>query len=110
MVAVKDNNSGSAITKPASVQSDVDITFSETSNNSGTFYGHTPTNNISQSDYLTGANQLLTISFLAMTKVEETSWGNEFVANVREAQHYSFESNGNLNIKTINKILTFQRQ
>jgi len=110
MVAVTDNNTGSLTTKPPSVQGDVDITFSAISDSTGTFYGHTPANDISQSDYLTGANHLLTIPFLNMTKVGQTSWGKEFVDNIRNSQEYAIESTNKLVIKTTNITLTFQRQ
>lgn len=109
MIAVTDNSSGSVITKPSSVQGDVDITFAAISDTSGTFYGHTPTNDISQSDYVTGANYRLSIPFLYMTKVGETSWGYEFVYNIRNSQEYRFESGNKLVIKTTNKTLIFER-
>jgi hypothetical protein len=110
MIAVTDNQSGVVTTKPASVQGDVDITFSEVNDTSGTFYGNTPTNDISPSDYSTGPNQRLAIPFLDMTKVGETSWGYEFVDNIRSAQQYSFGDNSKLVIKTTAKTLTFKRQ
>ena len=59
---------------------------------------------------MTGANHLLTIPFLNMTKVGETSWGEEFVDNIRNSQEYDFESTNKLAIKTTHITLTFQRQ
>lgn len=109
MIIVKENASGSTTTKPSSIQGDVDITFTSTSTTNGTFIGNTPTNDIWQNDYSIGANQSMTIPVLAMTKVMETSWGNEFVNNIRSSQEYSFEIGGRLNIKTTNKTLTFRK-
>jgi hypothetical protein len=51
----------------------------------------------------------MSIPDLGMTKVAETSWGNEFVKNIRDAREYSFEVGGKLNIKTAEKTLTFQK-
>lgn len=106
---VKDNSSGITITKPANVQGNVDLTFTATNDTSGIFYGHTPTNEISQSDYLSGTNHQLAIPSLSMTQVAETPWGNEFVTNICSAQEYSFDGNGKLVIKTTNKTLSFER-
>ena len=110
MIAVRDNNSGSVVTKPNSIQGDVAIIFSETTTSAGTFYGHTPANQISQSNYRTGAGNRLTILELVMTKVAETLWGAAFVNNIRDAQQYRFEKNGNLDIITLSATLIFQRQ
>ncbi|MDZ4794784.1 MAG: hypothetical protein SGI83_10945 [Bacteroidota bacterium] len=110
MITVKDNNSGSITTKPSSILGDVDITFTSTSTTNGTFVGNTPANVIDTNEYTIGPNQSLTIPNLSMTKVGETSWGNEFVDNIRSSQEYNFENCGRLNIKTTNKTLTFQKQ
>jgi len=74
MVIVKENATGLATTKPASIQGDVDITFKSISNSSGVFFGNTPTNVIMENAYSTNTNQALAISVLSMTKVAETSW------------------------------------
>lgn len=74
MIIIKENVSGLTITKPSTIQGDVDITFSSTSSTNGTFMGNTPTNEIWQNDFSIGANQSFTIPCLAMTKVMETSW------------------------------------
>lgn len=110
MTVVKDNSSGLTTTKPASIQNDVDITFTFTSTTNGTFSGNTPTNEIGKSDYSIGANQTIIIHNLLMTQVGETPWGNEFVENFGSSQKYSFEIGGRLNITTTNKTLTFQKQ
>ncbi len=110
MIAVKDNSSGSITTKPSLIQGNVDITFAATNDVSGKIYGHTPTNEIWPSDYFTGTNQLLRIPELGMTKIAETSWGAEFVNNIRSPAQYSFESNGELIIKATEKTLTFQKR
>ena len=110
MIIVKDNATGLTTTKPSSIQGDVEITFTSISTTNGTFMGNTPTNEIAQNDYSIGPNQSLTIPNLGMTKMGETSWGNEFVNNIRSSKEYSFEVGGIVNIKTENKTLTFQKQ
>ena len=110
MVSVKDNNSGAIITKPSSVQGDVVLNFTTINPTDGTFDGNTPTNSIQPNDYFIGSNQSMNIPNLSMTKVAETTWGNEFVDNIRSSQEYNFETCGRLNIKTINKTLTFEKQ
>ena len=107
MIIVKENVSGFTILKPSTIQGDVDITF--TSSTNGTFAGNTPTNEIWQNNYSIGANQAITIPNLSMTKVGETSWGNEFVDNIRSSQEYSFQIGGQLNIKATSKTLTFRK-
>jgi hypothetical protein len=47
---------------------------------------------------------------LMLSKVAETSWGEQFVDNITEAQQYSFETGARLNIRTTKKVLTFQKQ
>ena len=109
MIIVKENVSGLTTTKPSTVQGDVDITFTSTSSTNGTFIGNTPTNDIWQNEYSIGANLSMTIPCLSMTKVMETSWGNEFVDNIRNSHEYSFEIGGILKIKTPDKTLTFRK-
>ena len=109
MITVKENSSGLTTTKPASIQGDVDITFTGINAAHGIFTGNTPTNTIMQNNYSIGANQSLSIPNLNMTKVMETTWGNEFVNNIRDSQEYSFEANGRLHIKTTNKTLIFKK-
>ena len=109
MIIVKENASGFTTIKPSSIQGNVDITFTPTITTNGTFMGNTPTNDIAQSDYSTGTNQSLTVSNLLMTKVAETSWGKEFVDNIRSSEEYSFDKSGRLNIKTTFKTLTFKK-
>ena len=109
MIMVKENASGLTTAKPSSINGDVEITFTAINTTQGIFFGKTPTNTIVQNDYTIGSNQSLTIPNLSMTKVAETSWGKEFVDNIRNSQAYSFEINGRLNIKTANKTLTFQK-
>ena len=109
MILVKENVSGLTTTKPHAIQGDVDIIFRSTSSTNGSFIGNTPTNDIWPSDYSIGTNQSMTIPCLSMTKVMETSWGNEFVNNIRSAQEYRFENRARLTIKTTNKTLTFKK-
>ena len=109
MITVKDNVSGLTITKSASIQNDVDVIFTSTNLNSGTFTGNTPTNEIWKNSYSTGVNNAITIPVLSMTKVAETSWGILFVDNICSSQEYTFEIGEILNIKTIIKMLTFRR-
>ncbi len=107
MIIAADNASASATTKPSSILGDVDITFKPGTSTNGTFTGLTPTNQIGESDYSTGANQSLAILNLFMTKAFETSWGAEFVTNILSAERYSFDKRGRLIIATANKTLTF---
>lgn len=109
MTAVKEIHSGTVLTKPVSVNGDVVLTFSATNNMSGIFFGVTPSNEIWQNSYYTGADQSLSMSALSMTKVMETAWGNEFVNNIRTAHHYYFDGDGVLNITTQQKILVFKK-
>ena len=109
MIIVKENASGSTTTKPASIQGEVDILFTSTNSTKGIFTGNTPTNEIFPSDFNVAPNQALTIPAVSMTKVAETSWGDEFVQNITVAQSYSFETDGKLNIHTVNKTLTFKK-
>jgi hypothetical protein len=109
MITVKENSSGLTTGKPALIQGDVDITFTSVSPTTGVFTGNTPTNSIVQNDYSIGANQSLSIPNLNMTKIMETTWGNEFVQNIRNSQEYSLDGGGRLNIKTINKTLSFKK-
>ncbi len=109
MIEVKDNSTALLITKPSDLQGDVEITFTATGNIAGTLVGHTPTNIISQSGYITGNNQMITIPSLNTTKIWETPWGGEFVTNICSAFAYHFDSNGNLVIMTVNRTLVFER-
>lgn len=109
MLSVKDNTSGLITTKPATIQNDVDITFTFTNPTTGTFTGNTPTNDIGKNDCSIGANQTISIPALAMTKVAETSWGILFVANIRASLEYNFGTGGILNITTTNKTLSFRK-
>lgn len=109
MITVKENVSGISTGKPASLQGEVDITFTTTTPGGGIFFGNTPTNEIGQDDFAVSANQAINIPVLSMTKVMETSWGNELVENIRSAETYSFENAGNLYIKTVSKMLIFRK-
>jgi hypothetical protein len=109
MILVKDNTTGTSITKPSSVTNDVIITISTTSPSTGKFWGYTPSNTIDENRFTVTGNQGISITELSMTKVAETSWGDAFVKNIIDAQHYSFEAGGKLNILAINKTLTFQK-
>jgi hypothetical protein len=114
MIIVKDNATNVTITKPATIQGDVIITFVPQNSTTGTFSGKTPTNEITGFDiwsngYKLGENETISIPILSMTKVGETLWGREFVDNITEAEKYSFESGGKLNIRTKNKTLAFQK-
>jgi outer membrane protein assembly factor BamB len=108
MFEVKDDHSGTLTTKPPDLSGDVVITFTATGNISGVLVGHTPTNIISESGYTTGINQVLTIPALNITKLWETPWGEEFVANICSTLAYHFDSDGHLMITTTNKTLIFE--
>ncbi len=107
MVMVKTANT--AITKPTDIQGEVDILFIPSNNTSGIFTGHTPTNDSWKNNYHLGNNYALSIPNLSMTKVMETSWGIEFVDNIRSTQKYSFTATGRLAIETPTKILIFEK-
>ena len=109
MIVVKENISGLTTTKPSSISGEVEITFTSTNSTNGTFVGITPSNDILQNDYSVGLNQTITIPNLSMTKVMETSWGDEFVENIRDCETYNFEIGRKLNIVTVNKTLTFEK-
>ena len=109
MITVQDVTSGSITAKPTSIQGDVDITFIPDGVANGTFNGNTPTNSIGQNEYSVGPNGAMSIPNLSMTKVIETTWGDEFVKNIRDTREYSFDTDGRLNIKTTNTILTFRK-
>ncbi len=109
MIIVKENSTSATMTKPSSIQGNVLITFVSNSSTTGTFSGKTPSNDIDTNDYSTGTNQAILIPNLSMTKVGETSWGSQFIDNIRDAQQYSFETGGKLNIRTIKKNLTFKK-
>jgi hypothetical protein len=109
MILVTNNSTGSTFTKPSSITKDVIITFIPSSATTGTFTGKTPTNNIDQNGYSLGSNQSISIPELSMTKVAETSWGAEFVDNIRSAEQYHFERKGKLVIESIHKTLTFEK-
>jgi hypothetical protein len=109
MISVTDNASGTIITRPAASVGEVEINFASANITSGTFSGKTPANEIWQNEYVTGPGQAIAIPALDMTKVIETSWGNEFVNNIRDAKEFSIEADGRLNIKTSGKTLTFRK-
>ncbi len=111
MIIVKENSTNASLTKPSSIQGDVIITFVSITSTTGTFSGKTPTNHITgyENTYMPGPNPAISIPILSMTKISETSWGSHFVDNIRDAHQYSFETGGNLNIRTTNKRLTFKK-
>ena len=110
MFRVKDNATGFTTTKPSSITGEVEITITPASSTNGSFIGKTPSNDIWKNDYSIGVNQSISIPVLSMTKVAETSWGNEFVSNIRSSQEYSFENGYTiLKIRATNKTLTFKK-
>lgn len=109
MILVTDIASGLTTTKPASIPNDVDITFTSINPGNGTFTGITPTNQIWENEYSTGAGQELTIPSLGITKAWETDWGFLFVGNIRFSVSYNLEAVDILNITTTDKILRFHK-
>lgn len=109
MISVVDNTTNQTATKSPSIQGEVIITFSLTNSSSGTFFGNTPTNDIEKNNFSIGTNQTITINSLSMSKVDETTWGDLFVKNIRDSKNYAFGSGNLLTIKTINKTLTFHK-
>jgi len=109
MIVVKDNTTNSSTTKPSFIQGDVVITIVSNSATTGVFNGKTPSNKIMSNDFSLGPNYIISMPVLSMTKVNETTWGREFVDNIRDAQQYSFTSVGELSIRTTHKTLTFKK-
>ena len=107
MISVKTNSNSQAVGKPGSITGDVIVSFAPSGRSGGTFIGKTPSNSFGPDKY-TSKEQSLTIAGLTMTKVAETTWGAQFVDNIREAQKYKI-SNGMLNITTTTKTLIFTR-
>ena len=110
MISVKGNNDGSFLTKPSSVSGDVIIDIKTTSPTAGNLSGATPTNEIFNTGFSYSASGKISIPNLPMTKVAETTWGVEFVDNIRSADKYSLDDDHRLVIKTAVKTLTFQKQ
>lgn len=108
MVLVKDISTGSIMSKPSSINGEVDITFTFVTATSGTMKGKTPTN-ILTADYSISGNGAISIPAVSATKVMETSWGRQFLDNVTTSQNYFFDNYTRLNINTSKKILTFQK-
>ncbi len=108
MVVVKDNATGAASTKPASINGEVEIEFAFTAYTAGKIDGNTPTNTLT-ADFTVGTNSSIQIPAVAATKTSETSWGREFLDNIDSSQDYNFEADGKLNIHTAAKTLTFQK-
>jgi hypothetical protein len=109
MILVTDNASGLTTTKPATIPNDVDITFTSVTPTNGTFTGVTPTNQIWENGYSTGTGETITIPALGITKAWETGWGFLFVGHIRSSLAYTLPSSDILNIRTINKTLTFRK-
>lgn len=108
MIIVRDIATDSHMIKPITVPGDVILSFDPIDSTKGVFSGNTPTNSFGPDFYSLTDPQNISIPVMNMTKVAETSWGQLFVDNIREASSYSF-SEGNLNIQTAGKILIFQR-
>ena len=73
MIIVKDNASDLTTIKSPSILNSVDLIFTSTNLNVGTFFGNTPINEIWKNSYSTGANQTIIIPALSMTRTGETS-------------------------------------
>ncbi len=108
MISVKTNSNSQSVGKPALVTGDVIVSFAPSGRSGGSFTGKTPSNSFGPDKYATGNEQSLTIGGLTMTKVAETTWGEHFVDNIREAKKYRI-SDGKLNITTTSKTLIFTR-
>ena len=108
-ILVTDNVSGLATTKPVTIPNDVDITFTSLGPGNGTFTGVTPTNQIWENGYSTGAGQTIAIPELGITKAWETDWGYFFVGNIRSSLSYTLGAGNILDIRTVNKTLRFRK-
>ena len=109
MIRVIDMAANTTTTKPANILNDVDITFTSITETNGIFTGVTPTNQIWENDYSTGAGETLSIPSLGITKAWETDWGFLFVGHIRSSLAYHFETSDILNITTAGKILVFRK-
>jgi hypothetical protein len=109
MVAVKENSTGMVTQKPAGINGDVVISLVTKTNTTGILFGNTPTNEIFESAFTYNNDGAISIPNLAMTKVMETSWGSEFVNNIRSSSGYSINSH-QLILNTEAKTLTFKKQ
>jgi hypothetical protein len=107
MVLVTDRTSGVSETKPTTITKDVTISFELSGITEGSFSGRTPSNQFS-GDFSTTMDRDLSIDRILITDVNETSWGNLFRNNL-DTRNYSFDSQGQLVITCVSKILTFQK-
>ena len=108
MVLVKDLATGAVLSKPSTINGDVEITFKSINLTTGNIIGKTPTNTLS-ANYAIGDNSTISIPTLSFSEAMETTWGNLFLNNVTSSHHYIFETTGGLNINTTNKIFIFQK-
>jgi hypothetical protein len=108
MIGVKDNATSSTLSKPASINGEVEITFTFSSYIGGTIDGNTPTNTLT-ANFTIRRNRSIQIPAVSATKVMETSWGKEFLDNITFSQDYIFETDGKLDIHTADKTLIFQK-
>ena len=93
MVLVTDITTGASISKPSTINGEVDITFISVTFTTGTFNGRTPTNSLS-GEYSIGGNSTISIPAVSATKVIETTWGSYFLDNVTSSHNYFFAHNG----------------
>ena len=113
MMAVKDNATGQTISKPVSIQGEVEITLDPTSETGGYYSGTTPTNYINQSKFEIAAPASISFKDPNMTKVGETSWGSEFVDNIPCTGSFYLVSTGmgiHMSIVIASKTLIFEKQ
>ena len=109
MVLVKDNATGAVMLKPGFISRDVIISFVASGALKGSFNGTTPSNVFGPDGYTLGNDQAISMPVMTMTKVGENAWGRQFVDNIRNADKYQV-SGQRLNIRTVVKTLSFQRQ
>ena len=107
MISVKDIATNTTSIKPSNINGNVDITFTLSTSATDIMTGVTPTNSL-RGDFTIGRNNTISVTNLSQTKVMETSWGAEFLDNIRSSQSYFFDGDKKLNINTsTNKILIF---
>jgi len=109
MMAVKDNATGETLSKPVSIQGEVEIALDPTSEKGGFYSGSTPTNYINQSKFEIAAPSSISFKELNMSKVNETSWGSEFADNIQSATSF-YRTGKGMGIITTKKTLIFERQ
>lgn len=115
MVEVKDNANDSMLTKPASINAEVEIVLSYSTSGKGKMSGHT-TIALVRGDFTVGVHKTFSMPaiYFDYSGVDmiwgSVEWDNEF-SNITISKDYFFDSEGRLNINTTNnKTILFLRE